>query len=139
MSLAQKTALIVVLYAIANVAIGYSIHRNVVAPEFADLEQREVAKNMQRAFEAIQREAAFLDVLAHDVASWDATYEFAETHDREFYALNLSPAALKTSALDWAIAVDAAGELISGPIRDIRTGEKLAIDELSARSWSRAH
>ena len=51
MTLSQKTALIVALFATANVAIGYSIHRSVVAPEFSDLEQREVEKNVKRAFD----------------------------------------------------------------------------------------
>ena len=70
MTLSQKAALIVALFATANVAIGYSIHRSVVAPEFSDLEQREVEKNVKRASEAIQREAFLLDALAEDTASW---------------------------------------------------------------------
>jgi len=69
LTLAQKTALIVALFAMANVGIAYSIHRNVVAPEFAVLEQQEVEKNMKRALLAIQREAFVLDVLAQDTAS----------------------------------------------------------------------
>jgi len=105
LTLAQKTALIVALFAMANVAIAYSIHRNVVAPEFAELEQREVEKNMKRALDAIEREASFLDVLAHDTASWDATYEFAESRSEDFYQMNLSPGALKTTVLNWVVVV----------------------------------
>ena len=96
MTLSQKTALIVALFATANVAIGYSIHRSVVAPEFSDLEQREVEKNVKRASEAIQREAFLLDALAHeDTASWDATYEFAKSRRPRLFESNLSPALLR--------------------------------------------
>ncbi len=139
MTLSQKTALIVALFATANVAIGYSIHRSVVAPEFADLEQREVEKNVTRAFEAIQREAKFIDVLAHDTASWDATYNFVESRDIEFYDSNLSPGALKTTVLDLVIVVTLDGEVISGPIRDIHSGELLDIEELPNDRWSPSH
>ena len=127
MTLAQKTALIVALFAMANVGIAYSIHRNVVAPEFADLEQQEVEKNMKRALVAIQREAFVLDVLAQDTASWDATYDFVESRDPYFYEMNLSPGALKTTVIDWAVAVDLAGRVLSGPVLDIQTGEPLEI------------
>ena len=139
LTLSQKTALIVALFAMANVAIAYSIHRNVVAPEFADLEQREVEKNMTRALEAIQREALFLDVLAHDTASWDATYEFTKSRSADFYDSNLSPGALKTTVLNWLIVVDASGEVLSGPIRDIQTGELLEIEEFPQEQWSESH
>jgi diguanylate cyclase (GGDEF)-like protein/PAS domain S-box-containing protein len=139
LTLAQKTALIVSLFAIANVGIAYSIHRNVVAPEFADLEQREVEKDMTRALEAIRREAVFLDVLAHDTASWDATYDFTKSGDPDFYELNLSPGALKTTGLNWVVVVDSTGAVLSGPIRDIQSGDLLEIAELPPVQWSESH
>ena len=139
MTLSQKTALIVALFATTNVAIGYSIHRSVVAPEFAGLEQREVEKNVQRAFEAIQREVLFLDVLAHDTASWDATYAFVESRDPDFYRLNLSPGALTATVLNFLIVVDFTGNVLSGPIRDIQSGELLEIAELPQEQWSESH
>jgi diguanylate cyclase (GGDEF)-like protein/PAS domain S-box-containing protein len=138
-TLSQKAALIVALFATANVAIGYSIHRSVVAPEFSGLEQREVEKNVKRASEAIQREAFLLDALAEDTASWDATYEFAESRDPDFYALNLSPGALGTTVIDWVAVVDVSGEVLSGPTRDIRTGELLEIAELPRGQWGESH
>ncbi|MCH7644800.1 MAG: EAL domain-containing protein [Myxococcales bacterium] len=139
MTLSQKTALIVALFATANVAIGYSIHRSVVAPEFFDLEQREVEKNVKRALEAIQREAFLLGVLAHDTASWDAGYEFAKSRNPDFYKSNLSPASFKTTVLNLVIVVGSSGELISGPIRDVQTGEPLEIAGLSKERWSKSH
>jgi diguanylate cyclase (GGDEF)-like protein/PAS domain S-box-containing protein len=138
-TLSQKTALIVALFATANVAIGYSIHRSVVAPEFAELEEREVEKNVKRASEAVQREAFLLDALAEDTASWDATYEFAESHDPDFYNENLSRDALGTSVIDWVIVVDASGVVLSGPIRDVQSGELLEIAELPREQWEDSH
>ncbi|MBW2541288.1 MAG: EAL domain-containing protein [Deltaproteobacteria bacterium] len=139
MTLAQKTALIVSLFAIANVGIAYSIHRNVVAPEFADLEKQEVEKNLKRALLAIKREGFVLDVLAQDTASWDATYDFVESRDPDFYAMNLSPGALKTTVLDWAIVVDSSGKVLSEPVLDIQTGEPLGIPEIPHEKWSESH
>jgi diguanylate cyclase (GGDEF)-like protein/PAS domain S-box-containing protein len=139
LTLAQKTALIVALFAMANVAIGYSIHRNVVAPEFADLEWREAEKNMDRALDAIERESLFLDVLAQDTASWDATYDFVASGSPDFFELNLSPGALKTTVLNWVIVVNLDGDVLSGPITDIQSGELLEIDELPQGKWSTSH
>jgi diguanylate cyclase (GGDEF)-like protein/PAS domain S-box-containing protein len=139
LTLAQKTALIVALFAMANVGIAYSIHRNVVAPEFAALEQEEVEKNMKRALVAIQREAFVLDVLAQDTASWDATYDFVESRDPYFYEMNLSPGALKTTVIDWAVVVDLAGGVLSGPVFDIQTGKPLGIAEIPQEQWNESH
>jgi diguanylate cyclase (GGDEF)-like protein/PAS domain S-box-containing protein len=138
-TLAQKTALIVALFAIANVSIAYSIHRNVVAPKFFALEQREVQKNLNRALDAIQREAFVLDVLALDLASWDATYEYAKSRDPAFYEVNLSPDAMKTTVVNWLVVVDSNGEPISGPIRDVQTGKTLEFEELPAKRWDPSH
>jgi diguanylate cyclase (GGDEF)-like protein/PAS domain S-box-containing protein len=138
-TLLQKTALIVALFVAANVAIGYSINRSVVAPEFSDLEQREAEKNVKRASEAIQREAYMLDVLAAETASWDSTYEFMESRAPDFYAANLSPAALKTTVLDWLIVVDSSGEVITDTARDIQSGELLEIAELPREKWNESH
>jgi diguanylate cyclase (GGDEF)-like protein/PAS domain S-box-containing protein len=139
LTLAQKTALIVSLFAIANVGIAYSIHHNVVAPEFADLELQEVEKNMKRALLAIQREAFVLDVLAQDTASWDAAYDFVESRDPYFYEMNLSPGALKTTVIDWVVVIDLAGRVLSGPILDIQTGEPLETADFPQEQWSESH
>ena len=139
MTLSQKTVLIVALFAVANVAIGYSIHRSVVAPEFSDIEQREAEKNVNRALDAIEREAMFLDSIVNDSASWDATYDFVESRDLEFFQMNLSPSALKTAVLDWVVIVGSNGEVLSGPIRDIKTRELLEIAELPQEQWSESH
>ena len=139
MTLSQKTALIVALFATTTVAIVYFIHHNLVTPEFTALEQRAAEKNLERAFDAIQREAFLLDVLAHDYASWDATYAFVKSRDRAFYESNLSPSALGEAVLDWAIVVDSSGEIISGPIRDLQSGELLEIAEFPQERWSKSH
>jgi diguanylate cyclase (GGDEF)-like protein/PAS domain S-box-containing protein len=134
-TLSQKTALIVALFVTANIAIGYSIHRSVVAPEFSDLEQGEVEKNLKRASEAIQREAFVLDVLAHDLASWDDIYEFTKSRDPDFAESNFSPSALKTTVLDWVVIVDTSGAVISSPILDIQSGERLNVTEFPDGHW----
>ena len=139
MTLSQKTALIVALFATANIAIGYSIHRSVVAPEFFELEQREVEKNLKRASEAIQREAHTLDILAAEIASWDEAYEFMESRDAAFFQMNLSPAARKTTVVDWIIVVSSNGELVTYPVFDIQTGNPLEIAEFSREQWSESH
>jgi sensor domain CHASE-containing protein len=135
-TLSQKTVLIVAVFATANVAIGYSIHRSVVAPEFAELEQREVEKNVNRAREAIRREAQFLDVIAFDSGSWDATYDFMESRDPEYFATNFGPGVLEATVADWVVLVRSDGEVISDPIRDAITGSPIEIPELPQDQWS---
>jgi len=138
-TLSQKTALIVALFVTANIAIGYSIHRSVVAPEFSDLEQREVEKNVKRAAEAIQREAFVVDSLALDYGSWDDTYEFTESRNSDYLMSNFNPSVLNATVLDLVIVLDSSGEVISGPIRDIRSGDLLDIDDLFYGRWGPSH
>jgi len=135
-TLSQKTVLIVALFATANVVTGYSIHRSVVAPEFAELEQREVEKNVNRVREAIQREAQFLDVIAFDSGSWDSTYDFMESRDPEYFVKNFGPGVLEATVADWVVVVRSDGEVISDPIRDINTGQLLEIAEFPQDRWS---
>ncbi len=136
MTLSQKTVLIVALFATANVAIGYSIHRSVVAPEFAELEQREIEKNVNRAREAIQREAHFLDVIAFDFGSWDATYDFMESRAPEYFAKNFGPGVLEGFVADWVVLVRSDGEVVSEPLRDANTGRPFEFAEFPQDRWS---
>jgi len=138
-TLSQKVALIVALFATANVAIGYSIHSKVVAPAFFDLEQREVQKNLRRAAEAIQREAFLLDVLTQDLASWDSCYDFVETRNPVFYESNIDPAALRTTVIDWVVVLNTSGQVISGPILDVQSGEVLNVREFPQGQWEKSH
>lgn len=81
MSLKHKTALMVLIFTVANVAIGFGIHQALVAPEFAALERSEAAKDMARVERAFQREIAHLEDLVRDWSYWDDSYEFVESGD----------------------------------------------------------
>jgi len=139
LSLWYKTALLVFSLAIANVAIGYAIHRRVVAPEFVELENNEAEQVARKISEDIRHEAARIDVHTDNWATWDDSYEFGLGANPQYMKKNIEPALSSTLDLDWIIVLNREGKVISGPVQDSKTGELLNVPELPDGQWDPSH
>ncbi|HXV37942.1 MAG TPA: EAL domain-containing protein [Myxococcota bacterium] len=139
MTLVRKAALLVALFTVANIGFGYAIKRNLIDRAIEGFEQRSADKSMSQVAEALEREYFHLDTLAREYGQWDATYDFMETHDPQYHEDNLSLDALAESNIDWSIAVDTAGNVVSGPIYDIKTRKLVAVPEVPQTRWPLTH
>jgi sensor domain CHASE-containing protein len=139
MTLVQKAALTVTLFAVANLGFAFSIKHNWIDPAFEGFEQRLAEKSMLQATEAIEYTVAQLDNRAHDYASWDSTYEYALSGDPDYYEENLSRGVLTDLGIDWLAIVDKFGRVVSGPIRNVDTYEVIAIPEIPNEQWELTH
>lgn len=74
MSLQYRVASILLAVFALFGALDYGVQRLVLAPSFLALEREEVQKNVDRAVQAVQREAQLLAPSATDWAVWDDTY-----------------------------------------------------------------
>jgi diguanylate cyclase (GGDEF)-like protein/PAS domain S-box-containing protein len=139
MTLIQKAALIVTLFAVGNLGFAYTIKHNWIDPAFEGFQQRLAEKNMIQITEAIDYTAARFDSDAIDYAHWDATYDFAVSGNPAYYDENLSPGVLAGLGFDWLVIIDKSGKVVSGPIRNVETRELITIRELPQEQWDLSH
>jgi len=139
MTLVKKAAFTVALFAVANLGFAYAIKRNWIDPAFEGFEQRLAEKSMAQIAEAIEYTAAHFDNLALDYGSWDETYDYVSSGDPEFYKDNMDPSVLVGLGINWLVVVDKSGRVVSGPTRDINSGELIEIPEIPQGQWKLSH
>lgn len=69
---------------------------------------------MDRVIEAIKSQIDGIDIIAHDWASWDDTYEFVQDHNQEYLKSNLTETLFTTLNIDFLHIIDAKGNIIWG-------------------------
>ena len=111
MSLRIATALISLVTATCLAASLMLVSRTIVRQRFDQLEQAEAQRDVSRALNAINGEVSHLGNSTKDWASWDDTYEFAETGDSRYIANNLTQGALQTLGAELFMVVDQQGEV----------------------------
>jgi sensor domain CHASE-containing protein len=79
MRIRRKVSLIVTLTMVGCVAVILAIARLLVIDRFAQLEEREVRLNVQRAANALSEDLAGLSRTIEDYAAWDQTYAYMAT------------------------------------------------------------
>lgn len=139
MTLVNKTALMVAVFTIANIGFGYAIKHNWIEPAFEGFELKSAERSLTQITQALEREINHLDSLLYEYSSWDATGDFVESRSKEYYEDNLAVDVLLTTDINWLIIVDNSGEVVSGPIYDIKSGELVSIAEIPQRQWDLSH
>jgi diguanylate cyclase (GGDEF)-like protein/PAS domain S-box-containing protein len=138
-TLVNKTALMVAVFTIANIGFGYAIKHNWIEPAFEGFELKSAERSLTQITQALEREINHLDSLLYEYSSWDATCDFVESRSKEYYEDNLAVDVLLTTDINWLIIVDNSGEVVSGPIYDIKSGELVSIAEIPQRQWDLSH
>ncbi|MBW2541287.1 MAG: EAL domain-containing protein [Deltaproteobacteria bacterium] len=139
MTLINKAALIVAAFTLANIGFGYAIKHNWIDPSFESFEQKSIQRNLTQIAQAVEREINHLESLVYEYSSWDATCDFVVTRSRAFFEDNLTIDVLHTSGINWLIIVDNSGEVVSGPIYDVMTGELVSLAEIPQGHWDLSH
>lgn len=127
MSLKTKLSLIISSVFIVLLFVEYSIQRHIIIPSFTTLEHLEANKSMERAVKAIEKEIFYLDVLCHDWAAWNETYEFANTRAEEFIEDNIPFSAFDDNNLNLVWFVDEQGGYIWGQIYNLDREEEIEL------------
>ena len=119
MTLIRKTALIVALFTIANIAFGYAIKRNWIDSAFDDFERRAADRRLQQITQAIALEIESVSAMVYEFSNWDATYEYVVSGDSSYHDENLTLDVLEHSDFNWIAILDTSARVVSGPIYDI--------------------
>ena len=114
-----------VLYGVADLYIL----RFAIYPKFADIERREALAGTTRTFRALEREIEHLDMLCHDWASWDDTYDFVQTRSPQYICANLSKSAFADNQLHLVVIVNTRRETVWGQIFDHSLAERIFLKD----------
>jgi diguanylate cyclase (GGDEF)-like protein len=83
---------------------------------FDSLENDKASKQLSRITRYIDAERADMDLLVHDWANWNETFEYAKGDYEGFYEENLAEAYLGELGMSFGAVVDAQGSLVWGEV-----------------------
>lgn len=132
MSLQYRVASILLAVFALFGALDYGVQRLVLAPSFLALEREEVQKNVDRAVQAVQREAQLLAPSATDWAVWDDTYRFVADRNHAYVETNLTDEALEGLKVHFMALYDRQGRRVWGKAVDPASGEPVELRGLSS-------
>lgn len=139
MTLRQKVITLLLAVFTTYAVVEYGVQRLVLMPSFVDLERKEATRNVERALQALQREAELLVPSASDWGTWDDTYRFVEDRNQEYLDANLNAKALQSLKVNLLAFYDTAGRRIWGLAYDHEAEAELALGELSAEVLDQPH
>lgn len=114
-----------VLYGIVDL----HIFRFAVCPEFIEIERRGALADAARAQHALEREIQHLDMLCHDWASWDDTYDFAQTCSSQYVSANLPLDVFRDNQLHLIFILNSHREVVWGQCLDYVMAEKILLND----------
>jgi diguanylate cyclase (GGDEF)-like protein/PAS domain S-box-containing protein len=139
MTLIRKTALIVAIFTVANIAFGYAIKRSWIDSTFDDFERRAADQRLQQITQAIGREIEDANAMVYEYSDWNATYEFVISGDPSYHDENLRLDVLTASRFDWIAMLNTSGRVVSGPIYDIASRQLITAPEIPQGQWDLSH
>ncbi len=119
MSLKVKVVLILSLFVVLNVAVGFVAREASIYPAFAELERQQAVRAVQRCRSALEREIAAVDRLCRDWSVWDDTYRFVADGNAGYRKANLGVESMVTADLDCLLILDHAGRRVGGELADL--------------------
>ncbi len=130
MSLKFRILIIFSLLTMFFLAVDYGIQRLVILPTYLALEESEAKEDLERASEAIYRELEHVNILCHDWASWDPTYEFIVSNSEEYEDSNLTLSTFKTNRLNLIYFCDRNGKIVWQTTYDVANGWEIRISNI---------
>jgi sensor domain CHASE-containing protein len=139
MSLKKK--ILGILLALMTVAaiMDYAVHRWVIYPNYAALEQAQAEKDLARCVAALQDEIEHLDAFANDWAAWDDTCRFVADRTQAYIDSNLGPRTFLDNRLNLIAFYNPRGLRVWTRAYDLTTGEPLPIHPFDAPSLAPDH
>jgi signal transduction histidine kinase len=139
MSLKKK--ILGILMALMTVAaiMDYAVHRWVIYPNYAALEQSLAEKDLARCVAALQDEIEHLDAFANDWSAWDDTCRFIANQTQAYIDSNLGRRTFMDNRLNLIAFYDPRGLRVWGRTYDLSTGRSLPIHPFDAPALAPGH
>jgi len=127
MTIRRKVSAIVAVVLLGLVAAIFLTARLLLIDRFAQLEQREVSLNVERAVNALSDDLAALTRSIEDYASWDRTYEFVVTRDPKYVNLEMGNTTLAGLGVSFIGIFDAFGRPVFTKTIDVARKIEIAV------------
>ncbi len=92
----------------------HMIHQSYVIPQFNKLHMYEAKRNMNNFRDILFREMMHLDLICHDWAAWDDTYDFIIDRNQDYLDSVLLDTAFDTTNIDMIYFFNTAGDVVWG-------------------------
>lgn len=114
MSLSKKTILIIGITFLCLIMLFYGSARYIMMKDYADLENQDAQRNVQRVLSAISDRTDQIASNASDWATWDATYDFIEDKNSDYVENNIPDTTFQDLRLNMLLCVNSTGEIVFG-------------------------
>jgi diguanylate cyclase (GGDEF)-like protein len=135
---AKVFTIILVLFGFLGVT-DFLVQRFVVYPSFLALEHQEAGQNLQRIFQAIDRESYHLERISRDWATWDDSHDFMTTGSEAFKKSNLNDEAMDSIAINVMIFFTTDGAIVWSNARDSAQESPVDLELLQSGSIGQDH
>ncbi len=129
MTLRTKTLGIVSITLVALIVAFLFSSAMIVQNGFAQVEQLDTRKNVQRALDAYTDEIAKLNTSAGDWANWDDTYAFIEDGNATYRQANLTDDAMAGLNLNLFVYIHASGRVVFSAGYDVQAAQGTRMPE----------
>lgn len=130
MSLRWKIVLILAGVSVLFCAGSYLVERFIVQPGFLAVEKKLAEQDVTRCVEAIGRDREHLSIMTDDWGTWDDTYQYMATGDKQYEVANLIPSTFTNTKLTLFALVGTDGAMRWGRTVDFASGEDMEIPGL---------
>lgn len=112
MRLWHRAVVIILISLLLLISALAWVQRFVVTHSFAQLEQEDTLRNVERARNAVDNELAHIDSLVHDWAVWDDTYQFVADGNQAFIDANMTDETFIFNHLNVIAVVNTQGRVV---------------------------
>ncbi|MFZ5643642.1 MAG: PAS domain S-box protein [Bacillota bacterium] len=112
MSLRKKTAIIIGLTLTVLIAFLFAASNIILMRSFRDLEEQDVAENVQRASDALSYRINIMDKIVTDWSAWDDTCAFIAGDNDEYIKTNLPDETFSMLGINFIIFTDTSGKVV---------------------------
>lgn len=128
MSILNKTILIIGLTFLCLILIIYYASYITLGQGFAQLEEQQVRRNVDRVRNAISDDLASISSQAGDWATWDDTYAFIEDGNQDYIESNLNDITYTGLKINLLMFIHDSGHIIYSGGFDLRKGQAVPYD-----------
>src|SRR5579862_1706240 len=132
MTLRKKTLLIIVVVVTVAIAVLSAVTRVVLLGSFAELEERQAHRNVERVLSAVADDVAGVDQQCRNAATWDKAYAFIQNANPDFVKSEIGYGAFSDLAvrrLNTEVYVRHSGEIVFGEGFDLAAQKETPIPE----------
>jgi len=127
LSLRAKFLILSAAAVVLTIGVSMALSRAFLLERYAEIENAQVKRNIQRGQDALDREVSYLDDTTADWAAWDDSYAFIQGKDRDYVSSNLVNSSFENLKVNYILLFDSTGMIAAGKGYDFRNHRPLEI------------